>query len=137
MKDVKRYIELIVEPTFEDFKKNPASIRHAFLACVAIYHTIDRITYPKSSGNLRRRWRERCRGFLIVDMVTHHFKHVESDIEEGVRKNPPKGAIPLPYLIFGSPGSSEMELRNVFFLVQEAVIFVKSEAMSRASMATS
>jgi hypothetical protein len=37
-----RNIELIVEPTFEEFKREPTS-RRAFLTCVAIFHVIDRV----------------------------------------------------------------------------------------------
>jgi hypothetical protein len=52
-----RYIEFIVEPAFDDFKKN-CTARHAFLACVAIYHAIDRASEEMgiSRGNLRKKW---------------------------------------------------------------------------------
>lgn len=47
MNDLSRYLDVIVEPTFEEFKREPSS-RRAFLVCVAIYHAIDRVAYPKS-----------------------------------------------------------------------------------------
>ena len=52
MNDLARYIEVIVEPTFEDFRRNSTSTRHAFLTCVAIYHAVDRVSYPKKPGSL-------------------------------------------------------------------------------------
>lgn len=61
MKPLKYYIEQFVEPTFEDFKRNPASERHAFLACVTAYHAIDRATYPKRPRNLKNKWRRNVR----------------------------------------------------------------------------
>jgi len=79
--ELARYLEHFVDPTFEDFKKNPLSMRHAFLACVATYHAIDRAAYPKTSANLRRDWRRESLEFRIVDIVAHHFKHVRSDEE--------------------------------------------------------
>jgi hypothetical protein len=47
MEDLERYLKDIVEPTIKDFKDNPASVRHAFLACVATFHAIDYQTYPR------------------------------------------------------------------------------------------
>ena len=51
MNALARYLALIVEPTVEEFKRNPFSLRHAYLACVAAYHTIDRVTHPNSAGS--------------------------------------------------------------------------------------
>lgn len=55
MTSLAHHIDLIVEPTFDDFKKNANSVRHAFLACVAIFHGIDRASEEMgiSRGNLR------------------------------------------------------------------------------------
>ncbi len=54
MQELQQYLDIIVEPTFRDFERNPKSIRHAYLACVAAYHAIDRASYPKKAGNLRK-----------------------------------------------------------------------------------
>jgi hypothetical protein len=35
MNELTRYIKLIAEPTVEEFRRNPTSLRHAYLACVA------------------------------------------------------------------------------------------------------
>jgi hypothetical protein len=115
MEDVQHYLDEIVEPTVEEFRRNPFSARHAFLACVATYHAIDRATYPKSASNLRREWSKKSLEFTIVDMVAHHFKHVKSDIEKAPI---PTGTIPLSFFVFGSSKSSrsggKMEVRNLY-----------------------
>jgi len=118
-----RYIEVIVEPTFEDFRKERTA-RRAFLACVAIYHAIDRAAYPKKPGNLRREWGKTLE-FKMVDMVAHHFKHVESDDE----KTPPlQPGIPLTRLLGFNDAGDEMELRNMFFIIRDAVKFLHAQA---------
>lgn len=120
------YIEIIVEPTLEDFSRNPQSVRHAFLACVAIYHAVDRFSYPKKPGNLGRQWGRECFEFRIVDMIAHHFKHVKSDFE---KEPAPENAIHLPLLIFGEQPDNEelIGLHNLFFVIRDAVKFLKNK----------
>lgn len=127
MNDLARYIELIVEPTFEDFRRNSTSVRHAFLTCVAIYHAVDRVSYHKKPSNLGKAWVKECFDFLIVDMIAHHFKHVRSDYEKAP---PPKNAIPLSLLVFGRRGETDeqMELHNLFFVIRDAVKFLRGKA---------
>jgi hypothetical protein len=43
--DLKRYLEEIVEPTVKDFEEHPTSVRHTFLACVAVFHGVDYVAY--------------------------------------------------------------------------------------------
>ena len=43
------YIEEIVKPTFKDFERD-STRRHAFLAAVAIYHSIDRAKEDRKAG---------------------------------------------------------------------------------------
>jgi hypothetical protein len=77
MEDMVRYIEEFVEPTIEDFQKNPTSVRHAFLAAVAVFHAIDYLAFPKKrSADLRQRFRKQSSEFAMVDDVAHAFKHV-------------------------------------------------------------
>ena len=130
-----RYLEQIVDPTLDDFARNPTSVRHAFLACVAAYHAIDRGW--KSAGNLKKDWHQLSPEFLIVDMVAHHFKHVKSDIEKA--PNPP-GFIPVSFLVFGAADSDEsagsdveerMETRNLYFVVLDAVKFLHEQAINQ------
>jgi hypothetical protein len=95
---LEQYLDLIVEPTFKDFERNPSSVRHAYLACVAAYHAVDRAAHPSHPGNLKKKWRDESFEFVIVDMVAHHFKHVISDDEKAPT---PSGNIPLSTLVFG------------------------------------
>jgi hypothetical protein len=124
-----RYIEEIVEPTFEDFRKH-GTARHAFLACVAIYHAIDRVTYPKSPGNKRKEWGDASLEFKWVDRAAHHFKHVECDDERAPASNPP--GLPLSrVLAFDEPGlCHEMALRNFYFVMTKAIKFLREQAAS-------
>ena len=47
-----QYLDDIVEPTFEEFRQNPRSLRHGNLACIVTYHAIDRVS--QRPGNLRK-----------------------------------------------------------------------------------
>lgn len=84
MEDLERYIQDIVEPTVKDFEVHPTSVRHAFLACVAVFHGVDYLAYPKKSANLRGKFGRQSPDFLLVDRVAHAFKHVSI----GPRQNP-------------------------------------------------
>jgi hypothetical protein len=128
MKSLARYLELIVDPTLEDFTKNPTSLRHAFLACVAIFHAIDRASEEKgiSRGNLRREWGKTAE-FKIVDIVAHHFKHVVSDDEKNIERRR-KPSIPITFVLGFNDAGDQMELRNLFFVIRDAVKFVHKQA---------
>jgi len=77
VEDMVRYLDEIVEPTIRDFEKNPTSVRHAFLACVATFHAIDYLAYPrKRPSTLRQKFARLSPDFKIVDEVAHAFKHV-------------------------------------------------------------
>lgn len=84
MENLERYLDEIVKPTIEDFKNNPTSVRHAFLACVATFHAVDYRAHPNPSADLRQKYRRRSRDFALVDKVAHAFKHVFT----GKRSNP-------------------------------------------------
>ncbi len=132
------YLRQIVEPTVEDFKRNPTSARHAYLACVATYHAIDRVAYPKSVGNLRKEWGKQSLAFAMVDLVAHQFKHVRSNDEKA--PHPPR-TIRLSPGLFGQVGfnthafndtGSRHSLRNLLFLLQTAVKFLHDKARPAA-----
>jgi hypothetical protein len=76
--DAKQYMDEIVDPTISEFAANRASRRHAFLACVVTFHTIDYFMYPEKPGNQRKSFRNESRDFAQVDRVAHAFKHVQS-----------------------------------------------------------
>jgi hypothetical protein len=126
MSDFERYLKIFVDPTFDDFKRNPTSARHAFLSCVVIYHAVERLPDYRT---VRDQWHKDSPEFLIVDMAAHHFKHVKSAIERKTEKNPPPNAIPLSYLVFGDNTGTEdqLELRNLFFVIQDAVTFLHKQ----------
>jgi len=78
MEDLRRYLDEFVEPTIADLEKNPASVRLAFLACVATFHSVDYLAHPRSPRGMRQQWKRASRAFKIVDDVAHAFKHVKS-----------------------------------------------------------
>jgi hypothetical protein len=87
MEDLVRYLDEIVEPTVAELEKNPTSVRHAFLACVAVFHAVDYLAFRKSGTSrqmLRNSWGKESDDFAIIDRVAHAFKHVVS----GHRKDP-------------------------------------------------
>ena len=85
MEGLLRYLDDIVVPTIKEFEDHPTSVRHAFLACVAAFHAIDYLTYPrKRSSAIRDKFRKESAAFSIVDDVAHAFKHVVT----GPRNNP-------------------------------------------------
>jgi hypothetical protein len=135
MSALTRYLELIVEPTVEEFRRNPTSLRHAYLACVATYHAVDRVSYPKSPRTVAEQWRKKSREFAIVDIVAHDFKHVKSDKH---RQRPDRPSIPIGLAIYGTMafgtgvfgGDRLPALRNIRFVVENAVRFIKREAVT-------
>ena len=114
MNDLAGYLELIVEPTFLDFQRNPDP-RHAFLACVAVFHSIDRLP---GKENRRKKWRDESIEFLIVDMFAHHLKHVKSNDERYVSK---KSGLPLSFLV------ETMDMHNMYFAVRDAISFIRQQ----------
>jgi hypothetical protein len=76
MGDLERYLEDIVEPTIKDFEQHPTSKRHAFLACVVVYHGVDYLAFPGKSRTLRQKFGNKSPEFAMVDRVAHAFKHV-------------------------------------------------------------
>ncbi|WP_431636388.1 hypothetical protein ACQVBX_02815 [Dyella sp. KULCS107] len=127
------YMSTIVEPTFMDYHAHPGSARLAFLSCVAVYHSIDR--FKRKPGTLRKEWGKKSMMFLMVDMIAHHFKHVQSD-HERYEQAPPE-TIPLTSLVFNDgaviPNSLAVDHHNLYFVIRDAIIFVKEQAQQRLS----
>ncbi|MEF8761961.1 hypothetical protein, partial [Stenotrophomonas sp. A3_2] len=84
MKTLARYLEIIVDPTFDDFHCNSGSIRHAYLACAAIFHAVDRAAEEggRRAAVVRQAWCKESLEFKLVDVLAHHFKHVQSSDEQ-------------------------------------------------------
>ena len=108
MADLKHYIDTIINPTIKDFAAEPRSVRHAFLSCVAVFHAVDYIGYPKKPRNLRKKLRDECPAFKVVDLVAHALKHVETDGRPGRRLHADQviSRPPLAYGILGAYGLS-------------------------------
>jgi hypothetical protein len=77
MKDLVRYLDEIVDPTVQDLEAN-RTVRHAFLACVAVFHAVDYRAYPRKSRGTRKSYGQASAEFALVDQVAHAFKHVVS-----------------------------------------------------------
>jgi hypothetical protein len=51
------YLDTIVEPTVAEYEHDRSSVRKAFLACVATFHTIDYLATASSAAAIRQRCR--------------------------------------------------------------------------------
>jgi hypothetical protein len=127
MNTLARYLALIVDPTFDDFHANRGSVRYAFLACVAIYHAVDRVaeTEGKSAAHFRQSWGKESPEFKLVDVIAHHFKHVKSTDE---RIPASRSGLPIGRALGFNEAGDEMDLRNIYFVIRDAVRFVHRKA---------
>jgi hypothetical protein len=134
MNSLTEYLRLIVAPTVEEFRRNPMSLRHCYLACVATYHAIDRAAEVSKTrvANLRQLWGRQSTEFKLVDVVAHDLKHIRAS-ERGVRA----GRIPISHALYGrAPLNTAMlndagqleSLRHLTFIVRDAVKFIHAEA---------
>jgi hypothetical protein len=143
VEDLVRYLKEIVTPTVADFEANPTSVRHAFLACVATFHAVDYLAYPRKSPGTRSRFRDQSTDFALVDRIAHAFKHVATG-HENARGNPRltfREVIPRPPAHWGTAtwglsrwgdnvgGVTLDHERNVDLLtvVKEAVEFLRQQ----------
>ncbi len=127
MKTLVRYLEIIVDPTFDDFHANGGSVRHAYLACVAIFHAVDRAAGENGerAAVVRRRWCKESLEFKLVDVLAHHFKHVQSSDE----KIPPsRPGLPIARALGFDDTGEAMDLRNLYYVIRDAVRFVHRKA---------
>ena len=129
-----RYLKVIVEPTVEEFKRNPFSLRHCFLACATTYHSIDRAAeiIGKQPKHLRQVWGRESMEFKLVDIVAHDFKHIHASDRKGAPSTIPLsfalyGHIGLGTHMLGDTGQIEM-LRHLTFIVRDALKFVHAQA---------
>lgn len=122
-----RYLERIVDPTWDDFRNNRDSVRHAFLACVAIYHSVDRVAEAtgKPRAHFRQLWRNESIEFMIVDVVAHHVKHVLSDDERNKGNRP---GLPIGKALGFGPFGEDLDVRTLYSVIRDAVRFVHRKA---------
>jgi hypothetical protein len=101
--EIERYFEQIVDPTIRDFEANPTSVRHAFLAAVAVFHAIDYL-YAR---RLRKKFRDRNPDFAMVDRIAHAFKHVQTGHHDDPSLQPlsSEGVIARPPMYYGVSGA--------------------------------
>lgn len=127
MNTLQRYLEVIVDPTWNDFHANRSSARLAFLTCVAIYHSVDRFAEEdgKKPGHYRKLWTKENQEFHLVDIIAHHFKHVLSDDERNKGNRP---GIPIGFALGFNETGEKMDLRNLYFVIRDAVQFVHRKA---------
>jgi hypothetical protein len=143
MSPLTQYLQLIVEPTAEEFINNPLSLRHCFLACVAIFHAIDRAADLQKvrAAHLRQVWANESADFKIVDIVAHDFKHLKA----GNRTLPPNrakmsfsvgvyGKIGYNVHVYNETGKSTA-LRNLVHVVKDALAFIRVKAEALESQA--
>jgi hypothetical protein len=104
--EIDRYFEQIVDPTITDFEANPTSVRHAFLAAVVVFHSVDYLAPGRSSG-LRSKFRKKCVDFATVDRIAHAFKHVKTGHPDNIDLQPlsADGVITRPPMYYGVSGA--------------------------------
>jgi hypothetical protein len=104
MEDLSRYLKEFVDPTIREFEQNPRSVRHAFLAYVATFHSVDYLAYPRKAQALRQDWSKHSPEFALVDRIAHAFKHVVSGNAASPQKQPLRSAdvVVRPPAFFGT-----------------------------------
>jgi hypothetical protein len=122
---LERYLENFVDPTFEDYRRNSMSTRHAFIASLITYHAVDRAAYPRKGKTLVERWRKKSMEFMLVEIVALQFKHVMSS---DVRQPAPKNAIRITHALGLDETAEKVELHHLYFLVRDAIKFLHQEA---------
>jgi hypothetical protein len=127
MNTLARYLGLIVDPTFDEFHANSSSIRLAFLTSVAIFHSVDRVAEEtgESAAHLRQLWCRESTEFKLVDVIAHHFKHVLSNDERNLGNRP---GLPIGRALGFNVAGDTMDLRNLYFVIRDAVRFVHRKA---------
>lgn len=122
-----RYLDLIVEPTLDDFQKNLTSVRHAFISCVVVYHSIDRLR--RKPANLRQEWRRKSVDFALIDLVCHTLKHVESSGETPEDRIPWTAAMP-GAMGFNThmPNEHGPDVRQIYYVARSAIAFIREQA---------
>jgi hypothetical protein len=127
-KRLARYLEVYVDPTFDDFHANRNSHRLAFLTCVAIFHSVDRWAEEtgESTATLRQKWYEEYPHFGLVDVLAHHFKHVKSTPERTPKER--QKNIPIAFALGLSDSGETMDIRNLYYVIRDTVRFVHRKA---------
>ena len=126
MNSLAQYMELIVEPTYEELSRNSGSVRHAYLACLVIYHAVDRAAYPDDPRDLAEQWVAESQAFMLIAEVALHFKHgTRRWVKKAKEKNPDALLITFPLGLERDLGG--LELHSLYFLIRDALIFLREK----------
>lgn len=126
---IDEYLNQIVDPTFSDFAKNPHSFRYAYLACVAVFHSVDRAAYPHDPRDLAKKWGEESRDFALIEEVAQHFKHGTRRWVIKAKAKDPNALLVTNAL--GLDGNLEnLRLYNLYFLLRDAIHFIRNKTKS-------
>lgn len=132
MNDFAEYMELIVEPMWEEYRRNSTSVRHAYLACVVVYHAVDRAAYPDEPFALAEEWKSESQEFMLIDEVAQHFKHGRRRwVKKAKEKDPDALLITHPLGLEG--GLDGLETHSLFFLVRDAITFLREKVKLAAA----
>lgn len=146
VEDYERYVNEIVEPTVDDFRQHPSSVRMGFLACVAIDHSIDYLAFPGDrsqwDGNEHRdrrrslrQFKEENEPFRLASEAANAFTHVRTTSRRGleaaeVYERPPAmaGRMMAGVSMVGDrTGAVVLDGHNLLTVVTEAVRFLRSK----------
>ena len=88
---------------------------------MAIFHAVDRAAEEKGtrSANLRQGWSKESLEVKLVDIIAHHFKHVQSSDEKIPATRP---GIPIGHALGFDDTGEGMDLRNLYYVIRDAVI---------------
>jgi hypothetical protein len=152
VEDLERYLNEIVEPTVDDFRRQPSSVRIGFLACVAIDHSVDYLAFPgdrsRWDGKEHRAKRQRLRKqfgeendqFRLASEAANAFKHVKTTSKRGLEaseiyERPPAmaGRMMAGASMLGDmTGAVVIDGYDLLQVVTEALRFLRLKTRTRA-----
>ncbi|UFS76039.1 hypothetical protein LPB73_01050 [Tardiphaga sp. 37S4] len=152
MEHLERYLDGIIEPTVNDFRSKPSSVRLGFLACVAIDHAVDYLAFPADRSQwdgkehrdkrarLRNEFSKESDNFRLASETANAFKHVKTvsvrGLEAGdVHERPPAlaGRAMAGRSIAGDrTGAVVVDGHNLLEIATEALRFLRSKVPVRS-----
>jgi hypothetical protein len=127
VEELEEYLDLIVQPTFDDYGRHPGSVRHAYLACLVAYHAIDRVTYPAKPHTLAQEWRKESMEFALIEEVALHLKHVKSNFAKTAKDRFPPDTLLITHALGIHESGAGLETRNLHFLVRDLIKFLRGK----------
>ena len=94
---------------------------------MAIFHAVDRAAEESGvrPAKLRQDWCRESLEFKLVDILAHHFKHVQSTDEKIPATRP---GLPIRLALGFDEAGEGVDLRNLYFVIRDAVRFVHKKA---------